>query len=526
MCVLKLHQLRTTDLTGLVTSSLHPPHTLFWAEDWRSPRPSSTYFLSEVIQVEAAVLVGSHIPLRVFVDSCVATVSLHPESTPRYPFITNHGWDKISTAKKKQKNNVNSPTTKKSCTVCQPVIIFWWCHILGIGLRAGMTLNCVYENEKMFFPYKVPERLNGDGIQVLLHAEEPRGQTALPAESLQVPPGWQESGKCNPKKRFPCVWVLLFYYYYFVFIHWFWIYLFIYLLNSCMFLIPYEVVIFPFDHWMSQKNTFKLFFLSPVLLFCVNKMEWCAKNDATCVIHECFVVVFFSFSTLALHHVSPEGDSPFRPRRLAAQSLLLPDRQVVCDIIFVLLLYYFFSVSLTGEKSLVALRTGGWRPAGTTWCAAAARPPATSRGATGGMRPLLSSRWRWRVRPAWAPSPWRGASWRWRFPQNQPLWAKRRRPVGQVRQTNEHPCWNKTLSGGSSLQLTGRTPLISSASYWSTALLCGAGVALAALVLASVAFCRKTRKSVSHDVPTWSEAIKAFLTEFSHLILFFFSFFF
>ncbi|XP_075868510.1 zona pellucida sperm-binding protein 3-like [Nelusetta ayraudi] len=60
-------------------------------EDWQSPRPSSTYFLSEVIQVEAAVLGGSHIPLRVFVDSCVATVSMHPESTPRYPFITNHG---------------------------------------------------------------------------------------------------------------------------------------------------------------------------------------------------------------------------------------------------------------------------------------------------------------------------------------------------------------------------------------------------------------------------------------------------
>lgn len=193
---------------------------------------------------------------------------------------------------------------------------------------------------------------------------------------------------------------------------------------------------------------------------------------------------------------------------------------------FRLIIILFFSVSLTGEKSRVALRTGGWRPAGTTWCAAAARPAATSRGATGGMRPLLPSRWRWRVRPAWAPSPWRGASWRgaswrWRLPQNQPLWAKRRRAVGQVRQTNEHPCWNKNLSGGSSLQLTGRTPLISSASYWSTALLCGAGVALAALVLASVAFCRKTQKSVSYDVPTWSEAIKAFLTEFSRLILFF-----
>lgn len=47
----------------------------------------------------------------------------------------------------------------------------------------------VFENKKMLFQYKVPERLSDDGIQVLLHAEEPRGQIALPAESLQVPPG-------------------------------------------------------------------------------------------------------------------------------------------------------------------------------------------------------------------------------------------------------------------------------------------------------------------------------------------------
>lgn len=57
------------------------------------------------------------------------------------------------------------------------------------------------------------------------------------------------------------------------------------------------------------------------------------------------VLLCFSFSTRALHHVSPEGDSPFRPHRLAAQSLLLPDRQVVCDIIFIIIIWFFFSLS-------------------------------------------------------------------------------------------------------------------------------------------------------------------------------------
>ncbi|XP_068165562.1 zona pellucida sperm-binding protein 3-like [Antennarius striatus] len=60
-------------------------------EDWQSQRPSSVYFLSDVMHIEAAVLRGRHVPLRVYVDSCVATVSPDPSSQPRYPFITNYG---------------------------------------------------------------------------------------------------------------------------------------------------------------------------------------------------------------------------------------------------------------------------------------------------------------------------------------------------------------------------------------------------------------------------------------------------
>nr|XP_033471561.1 zona pellucida sperm-binding protein 3-like [Epinephelus lanceolatus] len=60
-------------------------------EDWQSRRTSSVYFLSDVMHIEAAVLQGHHVPLRVYVDSCVATESPDPDSQPRYPFINNHG---------------------------------------------------------------------------------------------------------------------------------------------------------------------------------------------------------------------------------------------------------------------------------------------------------------------------------------------------------------------------------------------------------------------------------------------------
>ncbi|TKS66347.1 Zona pellucida sperm-binding protein 3 [Collichthys lucidus] len=62
-------------------------------EDWQSQRPSSVYFLSDVMHIEAAVHQGHHVPLRVYVDSCVATVNPDPGSEPRYVFISNHGWE-------------------------------------------------------------------------------------------------------------------------------------------------------------------------------------------------------------------------------------------------------------------------------------------------------------------------------------------------------------------------------------------------------------------------------------------------
>lgn len=69
-----------------------------WLEDWQSQRPSSVYFLSDVMHIEAAVLRGHHVPLRVYVDSCVATANPDPNSQPRYPFVNNHGWEAVDLA--------------------------------------------------------------------------------------------------------------------------------------------------------------------------------------------------------------------------------------------------------------------------------------------------------------------------------------------------------------------------------------------------------------------------------------------
>ncbi|XP_017314439.2 zona pellucida sperm-binding protein 3 [Ictalurus punctatus] len=61
-------------------------------DDWISERPSDyNYQLGELINIEASVVQFNHVPLRVFVDSCVATAVPDINAVPRYSFIENHG---------------------------------------------------------------------------------------------------------------------------------------------------------------------------------------------------------------------------------------------------------------------------------------------------------------------------------------------------------------------------------------------------------------------------------------------------
>ncbi|XP_076589244.1 zona pellucida sperm-binding protein 3-like [Chaetodon auriga] len=60
-------------------------------DDWQYERPIYQYFLGDMINIEAIVKQYFHVPLRVYVDRCVATLSPDTSSNPRYAFIENHG---------------------------------------------------------------------------------------------------------------------------------------------------------------------------------------------------------------------------------------------------------------------------------------------------------------------------------------------------------------------------------------------------------------------------------------------------
>ncbi|XP_016393977.1 zona pellucida sperm-binding protein 3-like [Sinocyclocheilus rhinocerous] len=61
-------------------------------DDWMFERPSNQYFLGQFLKLEASVKQYNHVPLRIFVDGCVATAAPNVNTTsPRYSFIENHG---------------------------------------------------------------------------------------------------------------------------------------------------------------------------------------------------------------------------------------------------------------------------------------------------------------------------------------------------------------------------------------------------------------------------------------------------
>ncbi|XP_051542250.1 zona pellucida sperm-binding protein 3-like [Myxocyprinus asiaticus] len=59
--------------------------------DWSSARASGVYFLGDTINMEASFRLDHHGNLRIFIESCVATVTPDINSVPRYTFIENHG---------------------------------------------------------------------------------------------------------------------------------------------------------------------------------------------------------------------------------------------------------------------------------------------------------------------------------------------------------------------------------------------------------------------------------------------------
>ncbi|XP_065544305.1 zona pellucida sperm-binding protein 3-like [Lathamus discolor] len=56
-------------------------------DDWSSERRSNGFQLGESLHLQADVAAGNHVPLRLFVDDCVATLSPDRNSSPQYALV-------------------------------------------------------------------------------------------------------------------------------------------------------------------------------------------------------------------------------------------------------------------------------------------------------------------------------------------------------------------------------------------------------------------------------------------------------
>ncbi|XP_078078847.1 zona pellucida sperm-binding protein 3-like [Mustelus asterias] len=60
-------------------------------DDWLTERTSTVYYLGDLIHIEASVSMTNHMPLKLYIDRCVATLSPNKDSTPRYHIIDYYG---------------------------------------------------------------------------------------------------------------------------------------------------------------------------------------------------------------------------------------------------------------------------------------------------------------------------------------------------------------------------------------------------------------------------------------------------
>ncbi|KAK1156088.1 zona pellucida sperm-binding protein 3-like [Acipenser oxyrinchus oxyrinchus] len=64
---------------------------LLMNDNWSGPRVSNVIYLGDILHVEASVAVDNHVPLRLYVDNCIATLSDNKDSEARYAVVDKLG---------------------------------------------------------------------------------------------------------------------------------------------------------------------------------------------------------------------------------------------------------------------------------------------------------------------------------------------------------------------------------------------------------------------------------------------------
>ncbi|KAM8850589.1 zona pellucida sperm-binding protein 3-like [Spinachia spinachia] len=91
VAALSLHPTWISSVSSLSAEDHFAFNLLVMSDDWQFQRGSFSFFLGDPIHFEISASIGNHVPLRVYVDNCVATATPDAQDTLRYDFIENNG---------------------------------------------------------------------------------------------------------------------------------------------------------------------------------------------------------------------------------------------------------------------------------------------------------------------------------------------------------------------------------------------------------------------------------------------------
>ncbi|MGH0114698.1 UNVERIFIED_CONTAM: hypothetical protein FKN15_034522 [Acipenser sinensis] len=148
-------------------------------DNWSGPRVSNVIYLGDILHVEASVAVDNHVPLRLYVDSCIATLSNNKDSEPRYAIVDKLGGEY---------DHVCSPSMELHCGVAQSPNA----EAAGV-VHVVRDHAVVLSKESLYHPLELVEEVQDSGSSVPVLAVSAVGLALLccpvgcvPEEALPV----------------------------------------------------------------------------------------------------------------------------------------------------------------------------------------------------------------------------------------------------------------------------------------------------------------------------------------------------
>ncbi|XP_059495873.1 zona pellucida sperm-binding protein 3-like [Stegostoma tigrinum] len=150
-------------------------------DDWLTEHPSTVYLLGDLMHIEVSVSMDDHMPLKLYIDHWVATLSPDKDSSPRYSVNDYNGCLVDSPAEDSFSTFVSLRNQRESDKLRfdldafrfygdERSLIFITCHLKVAAVDQGDSRNkaCTFQKQhKMSVPHSMPlSDVVGEGVKL------------------------------------------------------------------------------------------------------------------------------------------------------------------------------------------------------------------------------------------------------------------------------------------------------------------------------------------------------------------------